>query len=246
MDETFFIDGKYVTSEQCRELFGKTALGERQNKCMKMLEGNLIVDIGCYAGGFIARAQKEYPEKQFVGIDYYLENIRLAKFLNPGIQDRFVQMSVYDLEFEDSSIDCITFQEVIEHLEGAAIALKEINRVLRPGGTLILSTNNAYYWKDKWFYYLSEIKNRLGPNRSPQIRPLIYFENVEWNRHIYCWTPATLMTLLHVNGFEYVQHEFAWDFRNPIETALLRLFPFLAPIQIFKVRKAKMADKRLI
>ena len=43
-------------------------------------------------------------------------------------------MSIYDLDFKDASYDCVTMQEVLEHLEGAAQAVKEINRILKVGG----------------------------------------------------------------------------------------------------------------
>jgi len=205
MAETFFVDGKYLTPEQCKEIFGiPKKLENRQRKCLEMIEGNLIIDIGCYAGGFIAEAQNKFPGKKFIGVDYSYENIKIAKFIYPNLQNHFINMSVYTLGFEDNSVDCITFQEVIEHLEGAAMALKEINRVLKPGGTLIVSTNNAYYWRDKWLFYFAEIKNRLRSilHKPTTLKSVIYFDNVEWNRHIYCWTPSTLMTLLN-ESFAY-------------------------------------------
>jgi SAM-dependent methyltransferase len=55
----------------------------------------------------------------------------------------------YDLEsdrlpFEDNSIDVVLFLEVIEHfIKDPVFTLKEIARILKPGGTLILTTDNS-------------------------------------------------------------------------------------------------------
>ncbi len=50
------------------------------------------------------------------------------------------------LPFKDNSIDVVIFTEVIEHIEppGDFEALKELNRILKKQGTLILSTPNRY------------------------------------------------------------------------------------------------------
>ena len=48
-------------------------------------------------------------------------------------------MRVNQLPFRDSSLDTVLFLEVLEHLEDDAGALREIARILRPGGKLVLS-----------------------------------------------------------------------------------------------------------
>jgi len=202
----------------------------------------MVVDIGCYGGAFVDALAKRHPDKQVVGIDSDPENLRIAKFLHPG--RRFLRSSTYALSLADASVDCVTFQEVIEHLEGAAQAIKEINRVLRPGGLLILSTPHPYYWRDMAAFTVHELANRFRSRR--RLRAAIYFADVEWNRHIYCWTPSTLLTLLVTNGFEYVDHQFSADAGGRVEAIFLRLFPFFGPAQIMKVIKTGEAPRGII
>ncbi len=70
----------------------------------------------------------------------------------------------------------------------------------------------------------------------------IYFENVEWNRHIYSWTPDTLMTLLSVKPHAHGYGEGS----GVLERLFLRVFPFLSATQILKVTKLRTAPSRIV
>lgn len=50
------------------------------------------------------------------------------------------------LPFEDGAFDLVWCSEVIEHLEDPARSLKELRRVTRANGQLILTTPNSYAW----------------------------------------------------------------------------------------------------
>ena len=53
--------------------------------------------------------------------------------------------SAEKLPFKKSTFDTITANELIEHLENTGLFLDECNRVLKPGGILIVTTPNPYY-----------------------------------------------------------------------------------------------------
>jgi 2-polyprenyl-3-methyl-5-hydroxy-6-metoxy-1,4-benzoquinol methylase len=243
MDSDFFIvDGKAVSAEECRRIFSSFPLADRQWRCLDWIEGETVIDIGCYHGAFVDEVARRHPAKIVLGVDYDPENLRIARLLYP--RHLYLRSSVYALALADASVDCITFQEVIEHLEGAALAVKEINRVLKPGGVLVLSTPHSYYWRDIATFLVREMIDRVRGRQ--RLRTTVYFETVEWNRHIYSWSPSTLLTLLATNGFEYVGHQYSTDAGGWLESAFLRLFPFLGPAQIIKVRKAGDAPPRMI
>src|SRR6516164_1775240 len=143
--ETYLVDGEPLSAEQCRALFGAMSLSDRQAKVLDRIEGDTVIDIGCYSGLFVHEASRRFPAKSIIGVDYSDDLIRMARLIYPDVQDRFRQMSIYALDFADESVDCITLQEVLEHLEGAALAIKEINRVLRQGGVLVVSVPNPFY-----------------------------------------------------------------------------------------------------
>ena len=205
---TYLVDGKELLADQCRTLFAGMALLDRHTKVLDRIEGHTVIDIGCYTGLFVCEASRRFPDKTVIGVDYFEDNIRMAHLLYPDMRDRFRRMSIYRLEIADASVDCITLQEVLEHLEGPALAIKEVNRVLKPGGALVISVPNPFYaWRIATFIWF-EIGNSLRRwhGRRPNLGVEVLSENVEWDRHIYAWTPQTLLTLLTVNGFEYVDH----------------------------------------
>lgn len=245
--ERFLVDGEYRSADECRLLFANQRLDDHQRKTLELIEGDTVVDVGCYTGFFVSEASKRFPDKTIVGLDYFDDNIRLARMLHPELGARLRRMSVYRTEFGDDSIDCITMQDVIEHLEGAAAAVKEINRILKPGGFLIVTTPNPFFWRQMLLFFAFEMRNALLHlfGRRRRMVTQIYFANVEWNRHIYAWTPDTLLTLLVVNGFSYVDHHYDRG-RTMMERAFLSLFPFLGATQILKVRKTARAPLDII
>jgi ubiquinone/menaquinone biosynthesis C-methylase UbiE len=168
--------------------------------------------------------------------------------VRPELSERFSRMSAYKLELNDASVDCVTLQEVLEHLEGAAQATKEINRVLKNGGILVLSVPNPFYVSAMLAFFRFELRNgfRRLFGGKPRLGTEVFYKEVEWNRHIFSWTPQTLLTLLVVNGFEYVAHRYENGMPNLIERGFLKLFPFMGPTQILKVRKIADAPASLI
>lgn len=246
--QTYLVDGKHLTADECRALFRDGQLGDRQLRVLQQIEGDTIVDIGCYTGGFVHEAARRFPDKTITGVDYFDDNIRVAHLLYPEMRDRFRLMSAYDLELADASVDCVTMQEVIEHLEGAAQAIKEVNRVLKPGGALIISVPNPFFWRHMAGFFRFELYNRLRQfsGRPKALGTEIFYENIEWNRHVHAWTPQTLLTLLSVNGFAYVDHAYENGMPSRLERWFLSVFPFLGPTQIVKVRKIAVASRALV
>lgn len=246
--ERYFLDGKYFTAEEVRKMFAGEQLSDRSEICLDLIDGDVVVDIGCYAGLFVKRAARRYPDKTVIGVDYDEESLKVAHMLHPERREDFRKMSVYSLDFDDRSVDCVTFQEVIEHLEGAGQAVKEINRILKPGGSFIVSIPNVYYWKDIFSFARTEIhsaiRRRLG--KETELATIIFFGNVEWNRHIFSWSPSTLMTLLRVNGFRYDTHCFSRGEGGPFARLTQMMFPFFGPCFVLKVRKEAAAPQRLI
>lgn len=55
------------------------------------------------------------------------------------------------LPFADQSFDLVWFTEVIEHLNDPSRTLAEVERVLKPGGNLLLSTPNSEFWFYRMF-----------------------------------------------------------------------------------------------
>jgi 2-polyprenyl-3-methyl-5-hydroxy-6-metoxy-1,4-benzoquinol methylase len=240
--DEFLVDGRRVGPDECRRLFD-APLPSRMGAVLARVRGPRLLDVGAYDGAFLAALVRERDEIDAVAVDYDEENLRIARFLHPELESQLVQGSVYDLPFDDATFDCVTFQEVIEHLEGAAQAIKELNRVLKAGGSLLISTPNVYYWRDVLHHVRAEVATRVR-RRPPRLESLVFFAESPWNRHIHAWTPATLLTLLEVNGFSYAWHGYSHDERGAARL-LLRAAPFLAPVLVIEVTKQADAPATL-
>jgi ubiquinone/menaquinone biosynthesis C-methylase UbiE len=245
---TFLVDGDRLSADQCRTRFVAQPLPDRQAKVMQRLEGDLIVDVGCQTGGFVHEASRRFPARTIIGIDHVEDNIRVAQLIDPQLAGRFRQMDAYRLELAPGSVDCITMQEILEHLEGAALAVKEANRVLKQGGALIVSVPNPYYAWSIATFVGREIANtvRRRRRRPQQLNAEVLSATAAWDRHVHAWTPSALLTLLTANGFAYVEHAYENPLANRLRRLVLTILPFLGPTLILKVRKVTAAPSALV
>lgn len=101
-----------------------------------------VLDIGCWTGQFENLAVKH--TKEIWGIDPGSEAIKIAKMLIP--KAKFKIGNALDLKFKNKYFDAVTILDVIEHIpKGTEInCLKEIRRVLKPNGYLIISTPHSH------------------------------------------------------------------------------------------------------
>ncbi|NNM81606.1 MAG: class I SAM-dependent methyltransferase [Burkholderiales bacterium] len=67
------------------------------------------------------------------------------------------------LPFASESFDLVTCTEVVEHLEHYRETLREMHRVLKPGGTLVLSTPNILNLKSRIRFLFFGFYNLFGP-----------------------------------------------------------------------------------
>ncbi len=103
--------------------------------------GKDVAEIACGAGlglGWIARMARSVEAG-----DLDDTNCRLALETYAGRDKiRIRRMDALDLPFADDSLDLVLLFEAIYYLRDAEAFLEEAGRVLRPGGTLLVSTVN--------------------------------------------------------------------------------------------------------
>lgn len=106
----------------------------------KMVSGN-VLEIGTGSGYGIELIAANATT--FVTIDKYEPSILSTPEIKSRKNIRFVQMNIPPLKgIEDSSFDFVISFQVIEHIEDDGAFVREIHRVLKPGGKFILTTPN--------------------------------------------------------------------------------------------------------
>ena len=112
----------------------------RIKECAELIQpGQRLLDIGC-SSGWLARIVLEKGFRMYVGVDRAI--VRSERLDGPV---QFVEGSVFTLPFDSGSFDAACLFDVIEHLPRGSeeMALRQVHRVLTPGGKLYFSTPHA-------------------------------------------------------------------------------------------------------
>lgn len=136
-------------------------------KKYNLKDDGLMLDVGCGEGRHIFGVMQDHPLMKCIGIDMDKASLNKAEegyeyfksISNAGAE--FFIGSAYSLPFESDSFDLIVCSEVLEHLHEYNDAVKEIHRVLKPGGKFYASVPAS--WPEKICWYLSkEYQNQPG------------------------------------------------------------------------------------
>lgn len=98
-----------------------------------------ILDVGSGAGQILGHLLKlSHPEATLVGYDLSHHMLRRARTRLNNDRPAYIAGDISQLPFADRSFDCITCGWVIEHLPDPRPGLRELSRVLKPGGRILL------------------------------------------------------------------------------------------------------------
>lgn len=108
--------------------------------------GRRLLDVGCGLGNDTSRFAQ--GGVQVVGIDLAERAIQLSRtnFSQRGLAGDFYVMNGEQIEFPDQSFDLVYCHTVLHFTPDPARMIREIHRVLKPGGRAILVTVNRHSW----------------------------------------------------------------------------------------------------
>lgn len=170
----------------------------RVRKCMRQLRdclvvtpnARVVVDVGCSAGYVLEAARR--LELEPIGVDISKFAVELCR--EKGFRAELGSLSKVPLD--DASVDIVTLKHTLEHVPDPLSGLRELFRILRPGGSVLIVVPDA----DKWKIALMP---RLGRDLRPELRG--------WQHHVY-FSSSNLKLALERAGFE-VMHEHKAVFR---------------------------------
>jgi len=102
----------------------------------------VILDIGCGGGSTVRKLAAMAPEGHIVGLDYSVASVTVSRETNAeeiaAGRVRIEQGSVAALPFPDCTFDIVTAVETHYYWPELTANVREVHRVLKPGGTLAL------------------------------------------------------------------------------------------------------------
>ncbi len=85
----------------------------------------------------------------------------------------WVKVLDYALPFDGNYFDLIACYETIEHISDVELFMKELARVLKPGGIMVLTCPNLLWEPMHWFAAVFQIHHSEGPHNFPRRKKLI-------------------------------------------------------------------------
>jgi len=162
------------------------ALRDRLSVSLSMIpkEAHSLLDMGCGEGHFLALLEKRFPTMKLVGIDLSERNIHYARRILK--KARLIKGDTTRVKLSGSSFDVVSTLEVLDHVEDEVALLSEARRLLKPRGTLVISTpdSSIFLWRFIWGVWTQTLGKRWS------------------GKHLRDYNEDKLAELLKRNGFK--------------------------------------------
>lgn len=176
----------------------------------KLPPGRLL-DIGCSTGEWALYWQERGWEPY--GVDINETHVQVAA--GRGVRARVCDLNSEPIPYADALFDLVFAGEIIEHLVDTDGFIGELDRCLRPGGHLVITTPN-----------LASFENRLRLLLG--FYPIWLDHKLRGSGHVRGYTPAVLKRQLREHGFDVLRHTGNWVPFVPQRFADDVRFPWLA------------------
>ncbi|MFA4826910.1 MAG: methyltransferase domain-containing protein [Candidatus Shapirobacteria bacterium] len=167
-----------------------------------------ILEIGCGRGFYVNNLAKFYSEAKIWGIDLNENYLKIADKKNNNL--KLLKADATKLPFENNFFDRIIASEILEHIPNDQKALEEMYRVLKPGGTAVITVPNHNYpflWDPVDWILEKAVKTHLPSN--------IWWMSGIWADHVRLYFDEEMTVKLINAGFKIVKKWTATHFCLP-------------------------------
>ncbi|MCX5712453.1 MAG: class I SAM-dependent methyltransferase [Candidatus Omnitrophica bacterium] len=164
---------------------------EKVTEIMKNEKRGTVLDLGCGDGDYAKRLKD-------LGFDVIATDIDMAKFRFKN-EIEFKRCDITkEMPFSDKTFDYVFLMEVVEYLRNPYIVLPEINRIIKDGGYLIVSTPNILSLNSRMRFFFEGAYEYFREPPSDQVKNP---REVSFNLHLFPYRYHELEYLLSACGF---------------------------------------------
>lgn len=166
-----------------------------------------VLDAGFGSGRFCLALAKDFPQSEIYGIDISPELVANANQLASNFQIKnvhFMKDDIFNLSFPDKSFDVVFNQGVIEHFTNHEDAFKEMYRVTKQGGTIIVGVPNWYNFIHtirKWLINKTNGEYEYGYEKSFKHKELMYMFEKYHLKDIKITGYYSMQSIIRLSGF---------------------------------------------
>jgi glycosyltransferase involved in cell wall biosynthesis/ubiquinone/menaquinone biosynthesis C-methylase UbiE len=156
-------------------------------------DGETVLDCGCGMGVYLMMMRR-LRDVRLVGVDGDVARLEWAR--REGVEARLASVDIQRLPFGSGAFDKVLMTEVLEHIADDRQAIREVFRVLKPGGTLALSVPHADYpflWDP-----INKTLEAIGARPIRSAGPITGL----WSNHWRLYRPGDLRDVIATAGFE--------------------------------------------
>ncbi|MDR7494213.1 MAG: class I SAM-dependent methyltransferase [Armatimonadota bacterium] len=182
---------------------------ERVRRCLRIFQRfpcKTVLDVGCADGEITAAIQTVTRAREAYGVEIAAPAVAMAR--ERGIKAVQIDVNHADLPFDREFFDGVYCGEIIEHLFDPGHLLREIRRVLKPGGICVLTTPNLAGWPNRIALFLGyqPFPTAVSPNHEWAGKLLLKSEEGQWG-HIRVFTLRALEELVALHNLSILSVE---------------------------------------
>jgi ubiquinone/menaquinone biosynthesis C-methylase UbiE len=186
---------------------------------LELKEGDLLLDAGCGEGFYLMLLRNLYGCR-LVGIESDQKMLDLAQqWIKPTEKLLLQTKDICQMNFPENYFDKIICSEVLEHIDDDNLAVKNLFRVLKPGGVLVVTVPNKNYplvWDP-----LNKLREALGWGHFDAKNTIL---GGIWSYdHKRLYDNQELESLLVTNGFRVNKSENLTHYGIPFSNVILTL-----------------------